>query len=256
MENLVHEEVRHGLNIKIYRDEDARTPDEDGDESLFLVGYHRDFSVDGPRVYHKFDGMGSAGEKTGKGVSLVDRHEAVALVRGKAATDAAGESWPADLAKRFHVFALEAYIHSGVRLALVADAAPFVDRRWDVSLLGAVFVSRAEWPKRSGAERAARGLVDGWNDVMAGNVYGYRIESASPDLTDENRYEDSCWGFIGDYEKGALKEARALVDHMTKNGQTDAAGQLLFPWAPERVAAEIQDAGSKADGCRVTRINA
>jgi len=95
-----------------------------------------------------------------------------------------------------------------VSLSLVTDCAPFPDRRWDVSLLGAVFVAKSEWKTRAKAEEAARGFVSSWNDYLSGNVYGFTVE------TMDGEYLDSCWGFYGDYDKdgGALHEARSVAD--------------------------------------------
>jgi hypothetical protein len=45
MEN-VHEENYKGLNIKISYDTDPMSPEDDKDDEVFLVAYHRQFSVD------------------------------------------------------------------------------------------------------------------------------------------------------------------------------------------------------------------
>jgi hypothetical protein len=133
--------------------------------------------------------------------------------------------------KKYHVFGLEAYIHSGVALALSREG-NFPNRRWDVSQLGIVFVARAEWPSRGKAEEAARGLIESWNDCLSGNVYGYVIEGP-----DEEHLE-SCWGFSGDYEKYALEEARSVVDGLTHKGATDEKGQKIWPFMADVVNAE------------------
>lgn len=217
--DTVHEETRHGLTIKIMQDPDPTTPEEDEDQNLFLVGYHRQFSVEGPRgPVPVWVGKGA------KGALLVTKADAVALVSGKTAMEAQGYGWPRGLAKEYHVFALEAYIHGGVHLSLVSEGALLPDRNWDVSLLGAVFVARVEWKRRAAAYKAARGLVETWNDVMSGNVYGYSVEDKGVEL-------ESCWGFVGDYEKYALPEARAMADSYTNNGTTESNGQRLFPFA-------------------------
>jgi hypothetical protein len=260
----VHEEERHGLKIKIMYDQDAQGPAEDHDENLFLVGYHRDFSVSGPRhslpkdqwkVSHKsvcqecgqrnFTTVEETGNKCGKcgkaarvnkdfysetrGACLVSQNEVAALLGGK--QNSTDYEWPAELAKKYHVFALEAYIHSGVRLALSREG-NFPDRQWDVSQLGAVFVAKKEWRRRDSARKAALGLIQYWNDALSGNVYGYIVETFS-DVDEEGEDIDSCWGFFGDYDAkgGALEEARAAVDRITSKGKTDHTGQLTLPLA-------------------------
>ena len=224
----VHTETLNGLKINIIRDNDAESPDSWGDDNLFLVGYHRDFSVDGPRVYHKLP-AGVKRDASDKGHLLVEKRDVIALLHGKKWARENDEAWPGELAAKYHVFPLEAYIHSGVRLALVSDAAPFPDRRWDVSVLGAVFVAKTEFKTRARCEKLARGHVDTWNDYLSGNVYGFQIEGPNDESI------DSCWGFFGDYDApgGALHEARDIVKARTRDGKTDARGQFLFPWAPE-----------------------
>ena len=128
--------------------------------------------------------------------------------------------------KAFHVFPLEAYIHSGVCLALSREG-DFPDRRWDVSQLGAVLVSKKEARTKAKARTSALGLIKTWNDYLSGNVYGFEIEDASGQVI------DSCWGFYGDYEAkgGALAEAKSIIDNMTHKGTTDHNGQLLLTYA-------------------------
>ena len=180
MENAIHEETKNGLTIKIFQDDTPITPDESGDNSLFLVASHRQFCVKGPNG--------------GYGVT---------------------SHW---------TFPLEAYIHSGVVLALASEG-NFPDRAWDVSQLGAVYVSREYWKTRAKARTAALSLISEWNNYLSGNVYGYKIENAAGDEI------ESCWGYSGDYDNknyGALSEARAIVDRLTHKGTTDEKGQYLM----------------------------
>lgn len=174
----IHEEQAGKLKVRIFPDMDVQSPDEDGDDNLFLVGYHRDFTVERDAVVTQ-----------GQCRAIFDPEED-------------GQEDAKEFKKRYHVFGLEAYIHSGVALALSHEG-NFPDRRWDVSQLGAVFVSRKEWKSEAAARKAAQGLIETWNDCLSGNVYGYVVE----DERGENL--DSCWGFIGDYEKsGCLEQAR------------------------------------------------
>ena len=215
----VHEEVRNGLKIRVSQDENPDGPDAWGDNNLFLVGYHRDFTVEGP--------------KTKAGYHIINKREAADIITGKADPEDTGVQ---DILAKYHVFALSAYIHSGVKLYL-GDivCAPFDTpssqggRGWDTSLLGAVLVAREEARTLKDAQNMAEGLVSTWNDYLSGNVYGFTIEDA------QGQHIDSCWGFYGEYDKdgGALLEARAIVDARTNKGATDHNGQLLMPWAPE-----------------------
>lgn len=202
--------------IQIFQDDGYFSPEDDGDESLFLTGYHRDFSVDGPRLGRT---------KTDKGRLLVSKDDCIALAIGKPEAAARGLEYPEELAVKYHFFGLEAYIHSGVRLAFGREG-NFPDRQWDVSQVGMIFVSKKEWRTRPRAKKAAACLIENWNNYLSGNVYGFKVLAEPDDLTDENIEVDSCWGFSGDYDQkgGCLDDARSIADHHNKQ-------------APERVKA-------------------
>ncbi len=172
------------MKLEILQDEHASSPSEWGDDSLFLVANHRQFYVPVP------------GEKRlpQYGNEVADR-----------------------FAKTHHIFDLEAYIHSGVRLALSGEG-NFPDRCWDVSQLGYVFASKSEWKTRKEARKAALSLVETWNDYLSGDVWGYVVED------DDGNCLDACWGFYGDDGKKeaqsegekALAAAKAAAEHKAK----------------------------------------
>lgn len=195
----VYTEVLNGLTISIFQDPDPQSPNDCGDDGLFLIGLDsRNFYVKPPKPY-----------------DIKSVH-----------TETQKTHW---------CFPVEAYIHSGVALALAAEG-DFPDRQWDVcGNIGAVFVSKKEWRTRAKAREAARGHVETWNDYLSGQVYGYEINPAPAGEI------YSCWGFYGDYDApgGVLSEARAIVKAATHDGKTDANGQYLFPWAAERQAAPV-----------------
>lgn len=179
MDDPIYTEEKEGIVIKIFNDDDSQSPSADGDTGLFLVGYHRSFWVDAP--------------KDSKGYRLFEKNELAAHLQSNKTYKS--------LFSPYHIFGLEAYIHSGVSLALSFEG-NFPDRQWDVSQLGAVFVSKKEWPDKKRAREAALSLISQWNDHLSGNVYGYKIE------TIDGQELDCCWGFVGDYEKYCLPEAR------------------------------------------------
>ena len=254
MEN-VHEENYQGLTIKVSQDDDVQGPQEWGDDNIFLVAYHRDFSVDAPRKTlpkeqwtisdHKsvctecgqrnFTSSKENGNTCGrcgrnsridkvfhketKGKPMFSKNELIAFLQKRT------YDYNFDF-KAFHVFPLEAYIHSGVSLALSHEG-NFPDRRWDVSQLGAVLIAKTEARTNAKARKMAQGYIETWNDYLSGNVYGYQIED-----TEGNEIE-SCWGFYGEYDSqgGALSEAKSVIDHMTNKGTTDHNGQLLIKFA-------------------------
>lgn len=186
------EEV-HGYTIAIHRDEDASSPQENDDTGLFLVGYHRDFSVDS---------------------DIVTKDDCIVLFSNPKERDAEERARVKEIEKQYHVLGLEAYIHSGVCLAL-SNEGGFPDRQWDVSQLGAVFISKKEARTAKRAREMALGLIEEWNNYLSGNVYGFTITKKNPCKTCGHVEEDiveSCWGFYGDIkESGILEEARASI---------------------------------------------
>ena len=182
MRETIHEEKIGGLTIKVFPDETfGDSPAEWFGNELFLVGYHREFDVRNDAVV---TGAQCRAILTGEYESAEERQSVK------------------ELKTRYHVYGLEAYIHSGVVLALAKEG-NFPDRYWDVSTLGAVFVRRKEFPTATKARKAAQNLIRDWNDYLSGNVYGYSVEDENGDSV------ASCWGFYGDIEKsGLLEQAR------------------------------------------------
>jgi hypothetical protein len=119
-----------------------------------------------------------------------------------------------DFRKKYHVFGLEAYIHSGVSLALSREG-NFPDRQWDVSQLGCVFAEIAEFGSggvefkntREQSRLKALSLIKSWNYCLSGDVYGCVLETY--DKNKKQIDQDSCWGFYGyEYAKEELKTFR------------------------------------------------
>jgi len=169
MGNPIDEFMRSGISVRIELDEPCESPDDWGDEDLFLVAFHEDFTV----------------SRTG-----YDRERAVEVLTNGGDDD-------------HFAFGLEAYIHSGVVLALSGEG-PFPDRRWDVSQLGIVLASREDFKTRENAKRASRDLLTTWNMYLSGEVYGYV-------LTDEDgKPIDSCWQIYG--MDNAVYKAKEAAD--------------------------------------------
>ncbi len=144
------------MKLRIEQDQDAMSPAEWEDEAVFLVANHRDFFVPPNKHERNFDVA-----------AIIEENK-----------------------KGHHVFLLEAYIHSGVRLALAGEG-NFPDRRWDVSTLGAVFVAKSGCRTRKAAYKVAQSKVEEWNMYLSGDVWGFIIED------DDGNHLDSCWGFYG-----------------------------------------------------------
>jgi hypothetical protein len=152
---------------RIEQDDNPESPAKWEDENLFLVANHSQFYVPAP------------GEKA------VPQHAKEVVDKWK---------------KTHWVFPVEAYIHSGVSLALAGEGS-FPDRQWDVSQIGFVFVSKLEWRLSKSARKCAVSYLETWNTYLSGDVWGFIIE-------DEDGNEiHSCWGFYG--KEHCEEEAKA-----------------------------------------------
>ncbi len=160
--------------VKIEPEDDAQSPQEDEDTGLFIVAKHNQFYVPEP------------GEKTipESANEVVDKYK-----------------------KTHWWFPLEAYIHSGVALALSGEG-NFPDRQWDVSQLGFVFAAKSEWRLSKSARKAALNLVESWNTYLGGDVWYWQI------LDEKGEQLESCGNVYGlEYAK---KDATACATHWKK----------------------------------------
>lgn len=177
------EKTKTGYEARyLSQDDNPMAPDEWGNDDLFLVAYHDQFYVES---------------------KLIDKQQARNLLK----PDDELDEWEKDFVKewkaKYHIFGLEAYIHSGVMLALGHEG-NFPDRQWDVSQLGLVFAAKACWPNYSQAKTAAKSLIDEWNKYLSGDVYGCVKETFNKKKVQLD--QDSCWGFYGyDYALECLK---------------------------------------------------
>lgn len=195
MEQEAIETFKHKkYDVNIYQDTDSeQNPDDWGNTELFLVAFHGDFQVE-RKEFDKVVCQYLAGDKD-KDDWVIDRAK--------------------EVAKQYHTFGLEAYIHSGVVLALSHEG-NFPDRQWDVSQLGLVFVEKKVWTTRKKAREAALGLIKEWNSCLSGEVYGFTVTKHKKCKTcnhEEDEVLESCWGFVGDLEYckvEALAAAKAL----------------------------------------------
>ena len=184
-----------GYQIRIEQDETDYSPDESGDDGLFLVAFHSDFSV------HR-DGF-----EIGVCRSLL-------VDEGQSDEDIQRAK---EVSKEYHVFELEAYIHSGVVLALSQEG-NFPDRQWDVSRCGLVFASKKAYKSKTKAREAARLLIRDWNHCLGGECYGFVVEKEKTCKTcghTEYEFVDSCGGFLGETE-ACIASAKDTVDGLVK----------------------------------------
>jgi len=164
-----------GLTIEIKQDEGFdQSPDDDHDDGLFLIANHRDFTI-------KREGFADS------------------------------EDQLKETGKQYHIFGLEAYIHSGVKLAL-SNTGNFPDRQWDVSQLGFVFVKKSEFRQKAEARKVAQGLIEVWNNYLEGNIWEYVVKNNDGEML------DGCGAYVGDPDKtGILEDAKAAADSWLSN---------------------------------------
>ena len=157
----------------LVQDENYQDDWDEGDDSLFLVNYHRDFWVER------------------KGVISEDDLRSL-YVEGKC-----------DQQKDYFIFPMACLIHSGVWLSL-ARAFACDSGGWDTSHVGAVLCAKAVYKTEKRAEKAAESLIDEKNKVLSNEVYGIvkDVYDGEKKLIDNK----SVWGFIGfDYAKKELE---------------------------------------------------
>lgn len=111
-----------------------------------------------------------------------------------------------DNIEEYDVFPLEAYIHSGVALALGGspEAGSFPDRMWDVSCVGNVYVNKEAF-KGVDTRKAAKSLVEQWNQYLSGDIWYIEIRDS------EGEEVESLGGIYG-YEV-AVKEAVQYIEN-------------------------------------------
>jgi len=166
-----------GKVIEIYQDLDCQSPEDWGEDGIFLVNYHRDFEVRRDEIITEDD------------------------VR----TWYQGEKIKQQ--KNFFIFQLSMLSHSGVWLSLNSSFACDAGG-WDTSRVGVVLVSKKEAKTKEKAVKLASGLIESWNDYLSGNVYGYVITGI-----EDSKILDSCWNFYGDFNKnGMIEEAKNIID--------------------------------------------
>ena len=187
--------------VQIVRDDDAHSPDDNVDTSLFLAYSTRNVAA-GRKGYAR-DG--------------------------------------ADHVTGYHVFTLGIYEGPYTILTLGAEVAPRGDDDDDDDAdrgPGYVYVSRAEWPDAGDAARAAEAIVNEWNGYLSGDVYGYRVKDPSGytvdscwgytgDPDESGAVDDaraSAEAFVANDERDAATERAAGNDPATPPADGDSAG--------------------------------
>jgi len=163
-----------GHKIDIFYDEDYNDTPNDWDDSRLLIYDHRDFTIevkgfDAQEIFEHW----SSGHKT--------------FPSGK---------------RRYWLFPVYAYIHSGVSLSLSRGY-----DRWDTSFKGFMLIERniRTCNTHDVAREQAEQTLKTWNEILTGQVYGYVVTDS------EGNELDSCWGYIGDTDY-PISEAKFAVN--------------------------------------------
>jgi hypothetical protein len=210
------------------------SPDTWGNEDMFLVYDHRQFTVTRKGftpidVYHHLKGVKDRNEE--KHSEFIDDIQ--------------------EIYDNYYIYPVAAYIHSGVALSLTNS---FKKQRFDKSVTGFVLVNKEsledecykDWLSTNKndyyklAKYQAEGLIETWNQYLSGDVYEFTLRKAnkrysiSADnfqnlidsgysfddyirneyFTEEIGWEliDSCSGFYGDDIK-----TNGILDHIPNN---------------------------------------
>jgi len=199
MSYTLKDETYKSHTLRIESDDDAQSPSEWDNTDAFLCGWHSDFHVPPP--------------------GMKDSRDTQAWLDAFRATH-----W---------IYPIEAYIHSGVCLALQSEG-NFPGRQWDVSgNCGAVFLAKEHWKTRDSkkARAAALATVEEWNQYLSGDVWGYVVEHGD--------WEDSCWGFYGD--EYCEQEAREVIDWHVEQLRKDRQEQVKT-WIRNKVPLHVRAA--------------
>ncbi len=152
-DTLTIKETEDGFEARyLIQDECMDSPDEWGDEELFLVHYHRNFWVEREKI--------------------ITQNEVEAIYRGE----------KTEIEKEYHVFPVSAYIHGGVFLSL-NDSFWCDAQGWDTSHAGLALISKKEIRYKKKALELAQGLVETWNIYLSGNVYCLVMETYDKEKT-------------------------------------------------------------------------
>lgn len=187
MEKLKEIKLLDNTILKVFRDDSAESPNDWGNEELFLVYDHRQFQVDrdGFKPRDVWDYLKAKRNEESEATEFDD----------------------------YFIFTVYAYIHSGVSLSLSKGGDTF-----DTSSTGFILVkedalTNEEYPDKTLGEIAeihAQNLIDSWNTYLSGNVYGFEHyateECPHCGNVTEDELLDSCYSIYTDKVSDILDE--------------------------------------------------
>ena len=168
--------------IKIFQDEDARSPRED-DNIGKMVCFHRRYELGDKHNYDSSDF-----ENWQQLSSLLEVEENAVIV-------------------------LPIYMYDRSGITISTGSFRGIDPGgWDSGMIGFIYCTQKDLDENfdgdvDRAEAHLKAEIKEYDDYLRGNVYGFEIENSKGDFI------DSCWGFYGD---GAMEEAKDVVKHTVR----------------------------------------
>jgi hypothetical protein len=186
-----HEEIYKGYHIAIYQEMDPESPAAWGVGDV--CGWSRHFTVESKHINKNIFGA----------LMKMDGYDEYAREAG-------------DVRNKFHVFPIDAYVHSGIVLSLHGEG---TWDPWDTSdFVGCVLMSKHEAKGKKRAKNLAHAIITAWNHYLNGEVHGYVISRPNKcGHCGHVAYEnvESLWGIYGD-TSNALAAARETADALKK----------------------------------------
>ena len=130
----------------------------------------------------------------------------------KLSLEEARELYKENNSPKYYVFGVEAYIHGGVVLDLEGEG-DFVDRAWDVSLVGVLLAEKKYFNSYQESKEGAREYIEEWNKYLRGDVYGIVIEKFE-NGSNQGEVVDGEWGYLE--QEYAEEELEALMNSYKK----------------------------------------
>ena len=181
MNKPIHEENYKGYHIAIYQDIDPESPASWGEGDVCGWSWH--FTVENQHINKNIFG---------------------ALMKMDGYDEYAGEA--GEVRKKFHVFPIDAYVHSGIVLSLHGEG---MRDRWDTSdFVGCVLVSKHETKGKTEAEKIAHGIIATWNQYLNGEV------STKCHATDESKQTPNSSPSLCASLRGALPGREISTSNM------------------------------------------
>lgn len=208
-QNEAHSEIYRGFHISIQYDRDPLNPRIDYDNAATMVCFHRNYDLGDKHEYP--EPVAAVADICGIDADeLYDADDRAANVMVDALNKAP-----------LYWLPLYLYDHSGITMNTTGFSCP-----WDSGQVGIIYITKEQVDKEwciGDTETQAeyderifnymRSEVKEYDHYLTGQVYGFVISHIDEDEEPTDEIEDgSCWGFTGDYEEHALKEAKAIID--------------------------------------------